>query len=500
MKLLLLLFCFLCAFLIYDADSAKILVVYPMAGRSHYILGNSLAKGLAEAGHDITMLSPFTEKNPPKKGSWREIELTGFLDIQKDNEDLNNIFTLADINPVFFIFFLNHMGHLITNLTLSHPNVQKLLHSKTEHFDLVIVEQFNNDAMKAFGHHFNAPVVVVSSIGANGWVNYFVANPAPPSYVPEIMLSFSEHMTFLERLQNTLYANLMEINRQLIFFPSQEKLMKQYFPNPPDFYEMIYNPDLILLNSHISTHHAKPHVPKMVEIGGYHVFPPKKLPKDLQDFLDNAKEGVIYFSMGSNLKSAMMPEKQRNAILNTFKKLKYKILWKWEEDNMPNKPKNVETRKWLPQQDILAHPNIKLFITHGGLLSTTETIYHGVPVLALPIFGDQKLNAAQNERSGFGLTLDFNSLTEEQLTKALNELLSNPKYMENAKKRSKIFHDRQVKPMDNAVYWIEYVIRHKGDHTYPKDSCTQQSWDTRCSSPPPLPLQMVPRLLLLSCG
>lgn len=83
----------------------------------------------------------------------------------------------------------------------------------------------------------------------------------------------------------------------------------------------------------------------------------------------------------------------------------------------------------MPQQDILAHPNTKLFITHGGLLSTTETIYHGVPVLSLPVFGDQKLNAAQSETSGFGLTIDFYKITEEKLTSALDKLLHDPKYI-----------------------------------------------------------------------
>ena len=48
------------------------------------------------------------------------------------------------------------------------------------------------------------------------------------------------------------------------------------------------------------------------------------------------------------------------------------ILWKWDEDNIADLPKNVMTQKWVPQQDILAHPNLKLFVTHGGLLRYSD--------------------------------------------------------------------------------------------------------------------------------
>lgn len=72
---------------------------------------------------------------------------------------------------------------------------------------------------------------------------------------------------------------------------------------------------------------------------------------------------------------------------------------------------------------------MKLFITHGGLLSATETIYHGVPILVVPIYGDQKLNAAAAVNNGYGLSLPYIELTEEKLSIILNELLNNPKYL-----------------------------------------------------------------------
>lgn len=36
------------------------------------------------------------------------------------------------------------------------------------------------------------------------------------------------------------------------------------------------------------------------------------------------------------------------------------------------------------------------------------------------------------------------------------------RYRNNAQRRSKLIHDRPIKPLDLAVYWTEFVIRHKG--------------------------------------
>ena len=84
----------------------------------------------------------------------------------------------------------------------------------------------------------------------------------------------------------------------------------------------------------------------------------------------------------SVLQASEMPESKRMILLNTFKKLKQKVIWKWETEQMEGLPSNVKLSKWLPQQDILAHPNTKVFITHAGQSSTQETLCHKVPVVS----------------------------------------------------------------------------------------------------------------------
>jgi UDP:flavonoid glycosyltransferase YjiC (YdhE family) len=77
------------------------------------------------------------------------------------------------------------------------------------------------------------------------------------------------------------------------------------------------------------------------------------LHQELQKYLDEAPDGVIYFSMGSLLQGYLMPESKRNAFLGAFSKLKQRVLWKWESDTLPGQPSNVKIGKWLPQSDIL---------------------------------------------------------------------------------------------------------------------------------------------------
>jgi glucuronosyltransferase len=204
-------------------------------------------------------------------------------------------------------------------------------------------------------------------------------------------------------------------------------------------------------------------MPNMIDIGGIHVVdPPAKLPDDIQQFLDSATDGVILFSMGSMLQSVDWTVQQRKAFSGAFGKLKQKILWKYENETLPGNPGNIMIKSWIPQRDILAHPNVKLFLTHGGLLGTTEALYEGIPVLGIPIYGDQRMNMARAVSKGYGLEIDLNDITEELLTKNFNELLSNENFKKNAEEISKRFKDRPMSPNQSVVYWTEHVIRHHG--------------------------------------
>lgn len=270
-------------------------------------------------------------------------------------------------------------------------------------------------------------------------------------------------MTFKQRFYNTLYSHVEDFHYGLVTKKAQRKLYNEHFPNAKrSFDEMYHSSAIIFMNTNNVVSTPRPAMPNMIEIGGIHVQPAQELPQDLQEFMDSAKDGVVLFSMGTVLQSTDWTSEKLQAIMKAFGKLKQKVIWKYEDTNLPNKPANVMILPWLPQRDLLAHANLKLFVTHGGLLGATEALIEGVPLLGFPIFGDQKANIAKAVERGYGLQIYFNDMTEESISQALNKLLSSTKYRENAKLQASLFNDRPMTPQQAVVYWTEYAVRHNG--------------------------------------
>ncbi|KRT83007.1 Glycosyltransferase, partial [Oryctes borbonicus] len=456
MKLLIISLC-ICG-LVSVLNAAKILCIFPHSAHSHYTIGFTLAKGLAARGHHVTFMAPKEEEKPTKN-----VKSVFLKDVKKYGEEMfdqKSIFDIVDISAAAMVVFMGFMGVTSTEIFYSDQAMQEMLVSN-ETFDAVIAESFTNDALLGVAYRFKAPSIVVTTIGPSIWSNYFTANPTIYSYMPHPFLGYGQKMTFCQRTHNLLLATLEKIFNMIYYFPQQDKILHKYIPEAPSLQELIQNTSLHIFNSDPSINGPFPILPNIIEIGGIHLTPPKKLPDDLQTYLDESKNGAIYFSLGGNLKSKDLPQATREAILRVLAKQKERILWKFEED-LPGKPKNVQIRKWMPQQDILAHPNVKLFITHGGLLSTTESLYHGVPVIGISVFGDQDLNMKNAENRGYGISLPYMEFTEEKFEAALNKMLNNPDYSNNAKQMSILMKDKQVSQMDKATYSIEYVIRHKG--------------------------------------
>lgn len=287
--------------------------------------------------------------------------------------------------------------------------------------------------------------------------------PHPTSYVPNLFHSFTDKMDFWQRLVNTIIWKADEFFLYFRHFPRQRSLYEKYFPNVEiPFDQQRKNLSLLLNNNHIVTSTIRPGMPNIVDIGGVHVQPAKALPKNFQDFLDSATDGAVLFSMGSMIQAVNWPEEKREAFVKAFGGLKEKVIWKYENETLPNKPDNVMIGSWIPQRDILAHRNVKAFITHGGLLGAAEALTEGVPVLGVPVYGDQKMNMNLAVSKGYAVQLTFDEITEYSVARALKKVLSDTKISLKAKELSRIFTHRPLTPQQSVLFWVEYVISHNG--------------------------------------
>jgi glucuronosyltransferase len=364
------------------------------------------------------------------------------------------------------LFLYWRVGELTTTHALENIDIQKFIVRKDLHFDLIISEQFFQEAFLMFAHKFKAPIVTIGTLGFSDFMDRDFGLMTPWAFVPHPVLLYTDKMSFFQRVHNTLLSLTDMFYRHLLYLPKQDRLARQYFqmlPQPlPSVQELEKSISVMLINNHISTSPPRPTMPGLVNVGGAHVKPPKRLPPGVQDFLDGAVNGAIYFSLGSYIKSSDMPNDKLKAFLDVFEKLKQRVLWKYEDTSIQSVPKNVMLSKWLPQSDVLAHPNVVLFITHGGMFGTQEGQHRGVPMLFVPFFGDQHRNAMKVRLSGAGLVLNFKDVTKIALSRKLNEMLLNNKYANRAKQIAAQFRDNPVQPMDEAMFWIEYVIRNKG--------------------------------------
>lgn len=102
-------------------------------------------------------------------------------------------------------------------------------------------------------------------------------------------------------------------------------------------------------------------------------------------------------------------------------------------------PDNFIVKRYfeIPQLDVLKECNI--FMTHGGMNSTQEGLFHGVPLITIPQQQEQAHVAMQVVRTGSGICLDKSKVSAEILKNTVEKIISDCSYRENALKMRESF-------------------------------------------------------------
>ncbi|KAF7222988.1 UDP-glucuronosyltransferase isoform X2 [Nothobranchius furzeri] len=282
--------------------------------------------------------------------------------------------------------------------------------------------------------------------------------PSPPSFVPRFFTGYSDRMNFKERVINTLVAVLEPLLCRLIYWHF-DHIAHEFLGEEVSVAEVLTDSDIWLLRIDFTLEPPRPLMPNMVLVGGINCNVRNPLPDELQDWI-SGQHGFIVFTLGSMVSD--LPEEITSVFIEAFRQIPQKVIWRYTGQVPEDIPDNVKMMKWVPQNDLLAHHGVRAFITHAGSHGVFEGLCHAVPMVMVPLSGDQPDNAQRMANRGAGVILDITSLTAESLLQGLNEVINNTRYKEVVQKLSAVHNDRPFDPVDLSVYWTEFVMKHKG--------------------------------------
>ncbi|XP_041663088.1 UDP-glucuronosyltransferase-like [Cheilinus undulatus] len=445
-------------------QGGKVLVL-PVDG-SHWLSMKILVKELTQRGHEVLVLVPDSSLLIHSSESFKtEVYPVSYTQADLDgrfNELRDGLFLKP---PQISDMFVN-VQRLVNFTTLQVEGCESLLNNqplmsrlKVGGFDAVLTDPFL-PCGSILSHLLSIPAV------------YFLrglpcqldtkANqcPSPPSYVPAAFSGNSDIMTFPQRVKNMVMF-FVESYMCKVIYGHFDDLVSTHLKEGMTYKELLSHGAIWLLRYDFTFEWPKPIMPNMAFIGGINCAKKAPLPAELKEFVEGSgDDGFIVFTLGSMVSN--MPEEKAKQFFEAFRQLPQRVLWRYTGNLPKDVPKNVKLMKWLPQNDLLAHPKAKVFITHGGTHGIYESICNAVPMLMFPLFGDQSDNVQNMVAHGVAEKLGIYDVTTEKLLAALNKIIHDKSYKENMVKMSGIHLDRPVQPLELAVYWTEFVMRHKG--------------------------------------
>ena len=277
------------------------------------------------------------------------------------------------------------------------------------------------------------------------------------------IVSFTDRPSFLERL----VAFIVELIDPGLL-TDNKYFVEKYVPDRPhlDTVELFRRQSLWFFLEDLSVDHALPYMPNTVAVGDIMAgVEQRPLSDEIREFVSRAKHGVIVVGFGSycDFFPPAITRQLCEAFTEVTTRFRLSVIWKLKDKGVCSND-NILILPWIPQNDLLADSRVKLFISHGGLNSLIESIYHSKPLIIFPLGLDQPGNAAAAESKGFAIQMNIADFSPESLVSNIHKLLTDLTYKRNASLASAIMRDRRDTPAQRVSAMIDHVIKYGDRH------------------------------------
>ncbi|XP_051646991.1 UDP-glucuronosyltransferase 1A1-like isoform X5 [Manacus candei] len=445
------------------AVGGKLLVV-PVDG-SHWLSMRQVLDSLRQRGHDVVVVAPEVSLHiKPSKNFVMKMYPVPYTQEEME-KDFQAFLQISFEEGSFLTRFLKtyegmkRLGELsVLSCEWLLKNQELLRYLQESQFDALLTDPVVPCGL-ILAEHLSLPSVYFLRGVPCGLDFEATQCPNPPSYVPRGFSQLTDRMTFFQRVGNLLF-DLPNVFLCDFGFQPYAKLASEFLHREVTVLDLLRQGSVWLLRVEFVLDYPRPLMPNIIPIGGVHCAH-KKLTQEFEAIVNASGEhGIVVFSLGSMVSE--IPMKKAMEIADALGTVPQTVLWRYTGPTPPNLPQNVKLVKWLPQNDLLAHPKTRAFITHGGSHGIYEGICNAVPMVLMPLFGDQMDNAKRVESRGAGLTLNILEMTSQDISTALRAVINDKTYKENIQRLSDLHLDRPIHPLDLAVHWVEFVMRHKG--------------------------------------
>ncbi|CAI5643441.1 unnamed protein product [Oreochromis niloticus] len=449
-------------------NGGNILVV-PVDG-SHWVNLKILLEELHARGHNLTVIRPSTSWYISEKSDLytsitaeKDEDLEHFLDgpieewirIQRGRASLLNSLKLVK-NFLSVIFQLHSLWSEVINQILDDQNMVKRLASQ---YDLVLTDPAMPSGA-VLAKYLKLPLVLYVRWIPRG-EGHFVLAPSPLSYIPVPGSGLTDKMSFIQRIKNIFFYIFTLFQQKFLVGPVYDDMCDKYIEGGCDIISLLQEADIWLFRSDFVFEFPRPTMPNVVYIGGFQCKPAQPLAAELEEFVQSAgQHGVIIMTLGTYVNA--LPKEIANEIASIFAEMPQKVIWRHKGDRPSTLGNNTLLVDWMPQKDLLGHPQTKVFVAHGGTNGVQEAIYYGVPVLGIPLFFDQYDNLLRLQERGAAKIIQLVDVNGHSFEQGLKEVIHQESYRQNIQRMSRLHRDQPITPMEQAVFWVEYVMRHKG--------------------------------------